>query len=47
MIYVWFTIICASILQDDDQGESVALSLLCSKNHTLLEFFEEASYVDS
>lgn len=27
MIYVEFTIICASILQDDDQGESVALSL--------------------
>ena len=45
MIYVWFTIICASILQDDDQGESVALSLLCSKNHTLLQFFEEASYM--
>ena len=47
MIYVWFTIICASILQDDDQGESVALSLLCSKNHALLEFFEEARYVNS
>ena len=31
MIYVRFTIICASILQDDDQGESVALSPLCSK----------------
>ena len=41
MIYVWFTIICASILQDDDQGESVALSLLCFENHTLLEFFNK------
>ena len=38
MIYVQFTIICASILQDDDQGESVALSLLCSRGNTLMEF---------
>ena len=38
MIYVRFTIICASILQDDDQGESVALSLLCSGGNPLMEF---------